>query len=232
MTVTTAYMTGKRHGKGLVANMPTRTNLAAWFRYRTGMINTNGNCTQWLDQSGNGRNLLQATAALGPTVTSDGGLSFNGSSQYMQALYTLAQPVTVYVALQQITWAVNAILFSGGTGAAKVTQVTASPQVAMNGGSALANDSTIPVGVVGVMGCVFSGTSSVYQAGGGGPSVTTTGDAGTTTTGGFTLGASHVPGNYANIYVREVAIFSVAHDAPTRLQMLRYMARIGNVGGV
>jgi hypothetical protein len=32
--------------------------------------------------------------------------------------------------------------------------------------------------------------------------------------------------------VDEMAIFSVAHDAPTRLTMLRYMARTVSLGGV
>lgn len=231
MTVATPYraMRAARAGN---KNMPTRANMAAWWRYHVAITQTTGKVTRWEDQSGNARHLLQANSSIAPSMLADGSVLFDGVAQYMQATFTLAQPCTIYMAFQQVTWTTNDILFDGSTGTTKVTQVTGSPALALNGGAALANDSTIPVATQAVMACVFNSTSSVYQVGAGGPTVTTTGDGGTNTPGGFTLGASRTPGNYGNILVREAAIFTIAHDADTRLKMLRYFGRVGNVGGV
>lgn len=231
MAVVTAYQTPRQAHQNQ-PNMPTRTNLAAWYRYHVGIINTAGNCTQWLDQSGNGRHLLQATTALGPMVKSDGSLLFNGTTQYMQATFTLVQPYTVYMALTQVSSTNGSIIFDGVTANARLSQGAANA-VSVNAGSSFATDTTMPVGAgPGVVCCVFNNASSVLQTGGGAASVTTTGTAGANNPGGITVGASRVPGNYSNIIVNEIAVFSAAHDAQTRLWMLRYMARIASLGGV
>jgi len=233
MPVVTAYQAPKQHAHQNQPNMPVRTNLAAWYRYHVAVTNTAGNCTQWQDQSGNGRHLLQATASLGPMVRSDGSLLFNGTTQYMKATFTLAQPYTVYMALSQVVSTSGSIIFDGATGNARLSQSTANA-VQMSAGTSLGTDTTMPIGIAtpGVVACVFNGTSSVLQTAGGAASVTTSGNAGATAAGGITVGASQVLGNYANIVVYEIAIFSAAHDAPTRLWMLRYMARIASLGGV
>lgn len=213
-------------------NLNPRVNLAAWYRYRIGMTNVSGACSSWADQSGNTRPLLQATASARPTILSDGSLSFDGIAQYMQATFTLVQPCTIYLAFQQLSWTSGDGVLDGATGATKVTQHTGSPKLAMDGGSALADDATIALNVPGAIACVFNSTSSVYQAAGGAASVTTTGDASTNNPGGITLGALQAPGNFGNIRVYEMCVYSVAHDAPTRLQVLRYLGRIANVGGI
>lgn len=213
-------------------NIPIRSSLAAWYRFRTGITITGGGVSAWRDFSGNGRDLAQATAASRPTLTGDGSISFDGSNDYLQATFTLAQPATLYLCVQQLTWTSGDILFDGVTADARVAQNTSSPGLAANAGSGLTVDNTIPVGRYGVLAFVANATASRYQAGSGGPAVLTSGDAGTNAFGGLTLGASRTPGNYANILVREVAMYSVAHDAPTRLALLRYMARVGQVGGI
>jgi hypothetical protein len=233
MPVVTSYASPKRIASKV--SMPVRVSLAAWYRYHVAVTNTAGNCTRWEDQSGNGRHLLQATASLGPTVRSDSALLFNGTNQYMQATFTLAQPYTVYIGLSQVVSTSGAIIFDGGNGGgnARLSQSTANA-VQISAGTSLGADTTMPIGIAtpGVACCVFNGASSVLQTAGGAASVTTSGNAGATAAGGITLGASRVPGNYANILVNEIAIFSIAHDAPTRLAMLRYMAQIVSLGGV
>lgn len=224
----------ERRRAGAMHNIPYRVNLAAWYRYRQGLTNVSGKVSSWGDSSNNSRPLLQATAANRPTLLSDGTVLFDGTDDYLQATFTLAQPFTIYATLQQVTWTSGDIVFDGVTGTTKLTQTASTPELTLDGGTALSASSTIPVAPKwGVFAAVFNGTSGVYQAGGGAAAASVTGDAGAGTAGGFTLGASRAPGSYANIAVREVAIFSVAHDAPTRLQMLRYMQRVGqSLGGV
>ncbi|MGB7587490.1 MAG: hypothetical protein WBM00_02150, partial [Solirubrobacterales bacterium] len=85
-------------------NLSVRVSLAAWYRYRIGLTNINGACSEWADQSGNMRPLLQATASNRPTIRSDGSLLFDGVDNYLQAAFTLVQPFTIYLAFQQVSW--------------------------------------------------------------------------------------------------------------------------------
>lgn len=215
-----------RHGLNV------RVNMAAWYRYRIGITNISGACSSWADQSGNMRPLVQASSTLQPLVRSDGALVFDGVNDYLQAAFTLVQPFSVYLAFNQITWTSGDAIFDGVTAATKVTQAGSSPGLAANAGSALSTDTTIGVNTNGVIAFVANSTSSVYQAAGGAASVTTTGDAGANNAGGITLGALQAPSNYGNIAVYEMIVYSVAHDATTRLQIMRYLGRIAQVGGI
>lgn len=213
-------------------NLNERINLAAWYRYRIGLTNISGACSAWADQSGNMRPLLQATAASRPTINSDGSLTFDGVDDVLAATFTLAQPLTFYIAFQQLSWTSTDVILDGVTATVKLSQETASPGIIANAGSALAVDNTIKVGSNGVACFVANSTSSVYQAGGGAASVTTSGDASTNAAGGITLGASRTPDKWANIRVYELAAYSVAHDATTRLRVMRYLSRVAQVGGI
>lgn len=218
--------------KGVIDTIPVGVNLAAWYRYRRGMTNQSG-CSAWADYSGNGRNLLQATASLRPAILSDGTLLFDGVSHTMAAAFTLAQPYSLYILFSQPTWTSGDIILDGNTGTAKLTQSSGTQGIVANAGSSLSAGTAIGLNSYGVAGMVINGASSVYQSAGGGPSVTITGDAGANTPGGLTLGSDRSGTNPANIAVREIAIFTGAHDATTRLRLLRYLAHLGaSVGGV
>ncbi len=224
----------RRAVKGANDNIPYRVNLAAWYRFHRGITNTSGRVSSWADMSGNSRPLIQATAAARPTLMSTGEIVFNGVDQALGAAFTLAQPATIYMLFRQITWTSGDIILDGSTGTAKLTQSSGTQGIVADAGSALAAGTAIGLGLnYGVLCVVFNGTSSVYQSAGGGPSVTITGDAGAGTPGGITLGSDRSAGNFANIGVRELAVYSRAHDAPTRLQVLRYMGKqSASVGGV
>jgi hypothetical protein len=218
---------------GTKQNIPVRVNLAAWYRFRHAITNQSG-CSVWADYSGNSRPLLQATAANRPALLSTGELVFDGATSFMQATFTLIQPLTVYILFRQITSASGRIIFDGVTANCRLSQSTANA-VTISAGSSLADNTTIPVSSTqyGVAACVFNGASSVLQTAGGGPSVTITGNANTNNPGGITVGADRSGANFSNIGVREIAVYTGAHDATTRLGLLRYMAGVNaSVGGV
>lgn len=223
----------RRVVKGANDNVPIRVNLAAWYRFRRGITNASG-CSVWYDYSGNQRPLLQATASLRPSLLSSGELLFDGVSQTMAAAFALIQPYTLYMLFRQVTWTSGKIIVDGNTGTAKITQSSGTQGLVANAGSSLSAGTAIGLGTnYGALCTVFNSTNSVYQSAGGGPSVTITGDAGTGNPGGITIGSDRSGGNPANIGVREVVIYTGAHDAPTRLSMLRYLSRIASsVGGV
>ena len=214
-------------------NIPFRVNLAAWYRFNKGVTNQSG-CSNWADYSGNSRPLLQATASARPAISSSGELIFDGTSDFMQANFTLSQPITTYILFRQITSGANRLIFDGSTANVRLTQLSANA-VGINAGSAFGTNTTIPVNGTsyGVAACVFNGGSSVLQTAGGGPSVTVTGAAGANSAGGITVGADRLGANFSNIGVREIAVFSAAHDATVRLWILRYFSRLASsVGGV
>lgn len=225
--------TARRTIKGVIDTIPVQANLAAWYRYRRGITNQSG-ASAWADYSGLGRNLLQASAALRPAIASDGTLIFDGSNDTMTAAFTLAQPCSIYALFQQITWTSGRIILDGSTGTAKLTQSSGTQGIVANAGSSLAAGTAIGLGTqFGVAAIVWNGTSSVYQNAGGGPSVTITGDAGAGTPGGFTIGSDRSGANNANIGVREIAIYTGAHDATTRLRIMRYLGHLNaSVGGI
>jgi hypothetical protein len=213
-------------------NLSERINLAAWYRYRIGVTNIDGAASAWADQSGNMRPLLQATASNRPTVLSDGSLLFDGVDNYMQATFTLAQPFTVYLAFQPITHTNNDVIFDGVTATTTLSQDTTTGTYDISAGTALAYTGTILAGTNGVIATVFDDTASIIQGANGAASTTVTGAANTNDAGGITLGAAQAPGSYSNIRVFEMAVYSVAHAAQTRLNVLRYMGRIAQVGGI
>lgn len=232
MPVTAPYISTKRVIKGANDNVPVRANLAAWYRFRRGLTNQSG-CSSWADYSGNSRPLLQTTASKMPTLLASGELVFNGTTHTMAATFTLNQPATIYIMFRQITWAANAVILDGISAQAQLIQSSTTPQITANAGSALTASSTIGLNAYGIAALVLNGASSVYQAAGGGPSVTTTGNAGSNNLGGITIGSSRSGANFSNIGVRELVVFSAAHDATTRLGVMRYLARLASsVGGV
>lgn len=232
MPISSPYSASKIRRGRASDNIPIRTNLAAWYRYHVGITNVGGFCSSWYDNSGNQRPLLQASASARPTINSDGSLSFDGSNDFMQATFTLIQPMTVYLAFMPLSDTNNDVLFDGVTGTTTLSQDTNASTYDINAGSALAYSGTILANTKAVIAVVFNGTAARVQAGNGAASITSSGDAGANNAGGITLGASQAPGSFANIRVYELAVFSVAHDATTRLRMLRYMARVAQVGGV
>lgn len=229
--VMTPARAGARKG-GMRPNLPFRVNLAAWYRYRMGVTNINGAASAWADLSGNMRALTQATVANRPAILSDGSLLFNGTTHALAAAFTLSQPLTLYMAFQQISWTSGDVILDGSTGTVKVSQATGSPGLTANAGSSLANSTTLGLNAPGVICFVANSTSSVYQVGAGAATVTTTGDASTNNAGGLTLGADRSAANNANIRVYELIAYSVAHDAAQRLQVMRYLGRTAQVGGI
>lgn len=222
-----------RTKKGRSQQAPVTPGLQGYYRYRRGVTITDGAVSAWHDYSSNSHDLVQATAANRPTMLSDGTIVFDGTNDYLQSTFTLAQPCSIYLLFKQLTWTTGDVIIDGVTGLVQLAQNTGSPGIAANAGSGLVVDNSIPVGSFGVACFVANGTTSAYQAGSNAPSVTTTGDAGANSAGGITLGAARTPGNYANIAVRELLVYNLAHDATTRLRVLRYLAHVSaSVGGI
>lgn len=200
-------------------------NLAAWYRYNHGIEAVSNLVSRWRDQSGNGRDLLQATATNQPTLISDGSILFDGVDNYMAATFTLNVPYSICILFKQVGWANAAHIFDGTTTNSFVLQqITASPQLRL-ADSALGTSTTsdLSVDTYGVVFASQSGTTGTLVVNNGSA---VTGTLLGTNMGGFTLGTNAGGGDPANIQVKEVLIYSAALDASTRAQLVNYLTHV------
>lgn len=202
-------------------------NLAAWYRFNTGITVTGAGVSQWDDQSGNGRHLLQGTDANRPSLESDGSILGDGVTQYLKAAaFTLVAPTTVYILAKPITWTADDRWFDGNTAnSGSLQSFLATPQIRLRATSGLSTISP-PLGSYSIVTSVINGASSSSTLNNVTP---VTGDVGADNMGGFTLFARGDNLAASNLQVKEVAIFSEAHDLVKRNQMIEYLASVGGV---
>lgn len=202
-------------------------NLAAWYRFNTGITQAGGFASAWADQSGNGRNLVQASGANQPSVNPDGSLLFNGTSQTMRVLFTLPQPATVCVLAKPISWTSQDRLWSGAGGASwpRVQQTASNSTVQYantSGTAAVAYTNNVYSVFLGVA----NNTASIISIN----NTERTGGSGTTALDGFTLCASGLGGAaFGNFEVKEVVVYSFALNLWQRRLMTRYLAMLGGL---
>ena len=205
--------------------LPITANLAAWYKYNSGIISASSLVSQWNDLSGNGRHLLQATATNQPTLMSDGSILLDGLDNFMQAAFTLNQPCTFYLIVEPITFTANAFLFDAVTSATMLCRqddsgVSATLDIAA-GVEFNQAITSFTLGACGVVSVVFNGASSLGQLNNNAP---TSSNAGTNNSDGFTLGSIGAgSSNFSRIKVKEGLAYSVAHTATQREQMWQYL---------
>lgn len=206
---------------------PITESMAAWYRKGVGITSSSGAVSAWSDQSGNSRHLLQATGAAQPALQADGTILFDGVAHFLKtSAFTFNQPETVYLLLKQVTWTANDFLMDGNaSNGGRLGQEVSSPTLRLNAGvlGAAAN-TDLAVNTYGAVAVVINGASSLIQVGYATP---TTGDAGVNNMGGFTLGAlGNGASNFANIQVKEVILYTAAHDASQRARNIAYLTSI------
>lgn len=203
---------------------PTLPSLAAWYRFNTGITVTGSGVSQWNDQSGNARHLLQASDPARPPKQTDGSLLFDGVAQFLSSNpFALNQPTTIYILGRQITWVLNAFITDGNADSTLVMQqgLGVSPHIRIFAGSNGPETADFVLNTYNVIAAVFNGASSTLQIGLG---ATVSGGVGANNAGGFRIGCRVTgPGNFSNIQVKEIVIYSAAHDATTRSLVINYL---------
>jgi hypothetical protein len=200
----------------------------AWYRKGQGITVTGSGVSQWSDASGNGRHLLQATDAQRPALQTDRTILFDGVAHNLKsAVFTLNQPTTYYLLFKQVTWTSSDYIVDGdliNTGVLAQTNGGVSPGLQLYAGSGVGSNTDLALDTYGVAACVFNGASSVLQINNGTP---LTGDAGAGNMGGVSLGkAGTGAGAHANVRVKELIVFSQAHNAAQRALVIAYLLTI------
>lgn len=202
---------------------------AAWYRFGVGLTIASGACSQWADTTSNARHLIQATGALQPLLQTDGSLLFDGSNDFMQTLtFTLAQPTMLYMLFRQVTFTNGDLCCDGFTiTSGNILQDTTSPNLSISAGTTAATNTGLAVNTYAIASVLFSGAASSFTIN---KKTPVTGNAGTTGMAGFTLGSDSGGNNAANIQVKEVILFSGAHDLTKQYAVVNYLSTIGGLG--
>ncbi len=205
--------------------------LELWCKYNSGITIAGAGVSQWDDVSGNGNHLKQGTDTNRPSKESDGSILFDGVDNFLKAdAFTLVQPETIYLLAKQVTWTSLDAFFDGNTvstGLLRQKNGRVSPDIQSFAGVLLEINTDFILNTYAVVITIFNGAVSAIQVNNEAP---LEGDAGAANMGGFTLGTQgNMLSRWSHIQVKEVLIYSVAHDAATRLQMTAYLAQIGSL---
>jgi len=204
-------------------------DLKLWTRFNSGITVTGSGVSQWDDQSGNGNHLKQGTDTNRPSKESDGSILFDGVDNFLKAdAFTLVQPETIYLLVKQVTWTDADYLFDGNASSSGlVYQKSTSPGLRAFAGALSGENTDLVLDAYGVISVTFNGTSGVFQINN---NTALTGDYGAANMGGFILGAIAGGGaNWSNIQVKEALIYSTAHDAATRVEIIAYLSNVGQL---
>jgi len=208
------------------------SNLEAWNRFNVGITQAGGFVSKWDDQSANDRHWTQVIGSLQPSVSA-GIITFDGIDNVLHTPFVLAQPFTIYMRINLITWVYYKSLLGysdssnirlNGPGGA-----TTANCVAYFGGSHTATDTVddLQPGQWQTLVAVVNGASSLIYLDG---QAEFSGDMGSNNWGNvvdITLGAQLPTGaGSTNISMKEVLVYSGVHDANTRAQVTTYLGAL------
>lgn len=201
---------------------------SAWYRFNNGITVTGAGVSQWDDASGNGNHLTQGTDTNRPAKQAGGEILFDGVDNFLRKNpFSLTQPITIYMLVKPVTWTLNDALWGNnvlGGGNTVMRQTAVSPQIKMIAGVAEdPTNSNLTVGAYAAMASVLNGASSVIHVNG---SAAATGNPGTQGFAQFILGAHATNFGWINMEVKEVLIYSAAHDATQRQTVFDYLVTL------
>jgi len=198
-------------------------NTVAWFAVGNGSsdyLTKDGSnyVSKWNDLSGNGRHLLQATGTNQPLFSTDQ-IIFDGIDNFLKVPnFVYAQPVAIYLVVNQITWTDSDYILSGALMDVRIFQRYASPKLSLWASASLMNDS-LEVNKFSTIVAIANGASSVFKADG----VQVTGAIETNAMGGITLASAGSGSNCGNISFKEAIFRKSADDQAKRDAIENYL---------
>lgn len=206
---TKAGMTNSAANDGIYTfgSQPATADGVAWYKFGAGVENASGGVARWEDRWF-GRHLVQATVAKRPSYASSI-ISFDTVGDFLQKAFTLPQPCTIYALLRQDSWGNTLCLFDGATGNGQLAQRSTTPGLQAYSGTFSTQDNNAAIGTFVAVCVVFNGASSVLRVNNNAP---VTGNFGSGTPGGITLGGTLAGSQTARVSFKEVVIYNVAHN--------------------
>lgn len=196
--------------------------LQLWCRFNQRITVAGSGVSQWDDQSGNGNHLLQATDTNRPSLEADGTILFDGVDNYLKAAaFTLVQPETVYFLGKTITYTSGDRLMDGHAGNSAGIFQNLATTLSVFSGTQLNSSAKWVLDNYHALAVVFNGASSSVLIDNG---VESTGNAGASNMGGFTLGAWGTGSTaWGHIQVKEVLVYNTVHTAAEKNSIINYL---------
>lgn len=202
---------------------------AAWWKQDTLSALSDGDPVgTWVDSSGNGRDLTQATAGKKPTYKTAivNGLAvvrFDGVDDAMHtAAFTLNQPLHYFLAVKLVTDPGGTDCYFDGNTADSVLLYNAATigTVRMYAGSAGPTKTSVTWTNFRVLSAKYNGASSELSIDG---DTAATGNTGAQNAGGVTLGARQTDSAGANADIAEVLVYPSALSTPDKDAVETYL---------
>jgi len=185
----------------------------------TGQAN---NATSWTATTGEVWTVNKTAIYNQAQIVGAASVSFDGAAYKMAASFTLAQPCTIIFAGNQRVWTTGKYILDGtSANTAAVDKITSTPDIALNAGSAVATNTHFTLAKYFAVAAVFNGASSSLTVNG---SAATTGNAGSGTPSGLTIGADGGGANFGICQFQELLVYNAALDTPTIALILNDLA--------
>jgi hypothetical protein len=172
-----------------------------------------------------GATLVPAAVGSDPAVLGDGSLQFASNKLGMSVSpFVAVGPATVYLLAKALSSASGSMVFSGADAAEPEMYATALPTLGISNDAVGNLEATATFDTFQVLQAVFDGTGSVFQID---DEVPATGDAGVV--GGFSafyLGSFAATGESVDMVVKEMLVYSAAHDDTQRAAVRAYLATV------
>ena len=201
--------------------------LRAWYKAESlSGVADGGSVVSWADSSGQGHNATAPSAAQRPSyvagaVNGQGAVRFDGTDDLLQSAFTLAQPATVVVVYRLRTdTGTNQYVTDGYFNGSMILYDTPTSYGLYAGGGATLNKGGFTFGAFHVVAGVYAGANSLLAAEGG-PAVT--GNPGSATPGGITIGNSGAGAAPASADVAEVLVYDTAVARPDLDRLGHYL---------
>lgn len=185
-----------------------------------------GFVVKWYDQSGNARDILNATAANQPKIVSSGvtligpnskpTIRFDGSNDSLAAsTFTLNQPITHCLIFNNVSWSDPRRVFDGGSNdSGSFLQHPSGTTMSFYAGSSFISAGAYGTATWNLSTIIFNGASSSARKNADSPA---TGNPGSANPGGVTLAAKADNSTFSNIEVSEWVVWpsSLSSDSQT-----------------
>jgi len=178
--------------------------------------------TKWEDQLKSGHDLIAPLGEFAGPVQSGDSLTWDGSNDFMEVQFTLAQPEEIYMVIKQVTHVDGAYIIDGYTPATGLLkQLNPSPNTAIYAGTGLsASNTNLTLGSWHIVRILFNGASSEFQVN---ATTAITGNYGVASMDGIRVGAYSADVQLSNIKIKEIIVRKVADSAGNKTIIYNYL---------
>lgn len=186
------------------------------------------NVSTWPDKSGNGNDATQGTMAKQPLLEMGNVVRFDGASSFLRVAFTLIQPYTLFLLGKYNGPRVgNDTIFDGASvNSGKFVRIGDTKMAAYSGAELDSADTNVET--LSLYSLIWNSANSFIYING---TNSTTGDAGSGSPNGITIGANGnvSPGEFSSCDIKAVSILSGSLSDANRISIQNYLMAVGGL---